>query len=210
MLDVAGRPKRRWARSISLIFAGTLLIVSGYLAVTFGQVWLAARSDGARPSEAIVVLGAAQYDGKPSSVLHKRLDHAVELYRDGYAPIIVVTGGRQESDRFTEASTSARYLLGVGIADSAIRREVSGGSTYESLAATARFLASEGVGSVVLVSDPYHSKRLSQIADEVGLDATVSPTDSAMSPRAMARETLAVGIGRLIGHRRLTRLVDRN
>src|SRR6187431_3296689 len=78
-----------------------------YMSVTFVQVWMASRRDEARPSDAIIVLGAAEYDGRPSPVLAARLDHAIQLYQDDIAPVIVVTGGRQPGDRFTEAGVSA-------------------------------------------------------------------------------------------------------
>src|SRR5690606_33998351 len=123
-----------------------------YVLITFVQVWQASRSDGARDAEAIVVLGAAQYDGTPSPVLQNRLDRALELYEDGRAPLIVVTGGRQDGDRFTEASSGYNYMRGHGVPDEAIRKEVQGRTTYESMAATARFLRGEGIDDVLLVS----------------------------------------------------------
>src|SRR5207249_3218966 len=85
---------------------GALVVVAllvGYFLVTFEQVWSTGRGDDRRASQAIIVLGAAQYDGRPSAVFRARLDHAVALYRDGIAPTIVVTGGKQPGDRFTEA-----------------------------------------------------------------------------------------------------------
>ena len=106
-----------------------------YLAVTFVQVWRAARRDEAQPAEAIVVFGAAQYDGEPSPVLAARLDHAIELYERGLAPVVVVTGGNQPGDRFTEAAASAKYLLEHGVPDEDVLREVSGTSSWQSLAA---------------------------------------------------------------------------
>ena len=130
-----------------------------YYLVGLYQVWRSARSDEARAADAIVVLGAAQYDGRPSPVLAARLDHALALWEQGYAPRIVVTGGKQEGDRFTEATASAEYLMSRGVPDSAILREVQGTSTWESLAATARILRNRGLESVLVVSDPYHSLR---------------------------------------------------
>lgn len=185
----------------------------GYLGVTFVQVWSASRSDERGAAGAIVVLGAAQYDGRPSPVLASRLEHAHRLWLDGVAPLIVVTGGRQEGDRFTEATASAGFLHDLGVPDSAILREVGGQSSYESLRATSRFLTAKGITSVVLVSDPFHAYRIEAIADEVGLDASVSPVpDSLISGaneiRAIVRETGAVAVGRLIGYRRLVRVLD--
>jgi uncharacterized SAM-binding protein YcdF (DUF218 family) len=190
------------------IVATLIVLLIIYLAVTFVQVWRAARRDSARPSEAIVVLGAAQYDGIPSPVLAARLDHAIELYREGIAPIIVVTGGRQVGDRFTEATAAATYLHEHGVPDTAILRETTGRSSWESLAASARILEARDMTHVVLVSDPYHAKRVDAIASEVGLDAVTSPTRS--SPikggaewRRFATETVRVAAGRIFGYRRL-------
>jgi uncharacterized SAM-binding protein YcdF (DUF218 family) len=181
-----------------------------YLVVTFVQVWRASGSDGARPAEAIVVLGAAQYDGEPSPALANRLDHAAQLYRDGIAPLIVVTGGRQEGDRFTEAEASANYLATThGIPGGAIERETTGGNTWESLASAARFLQADGIDDVVLVTDGYHAMRVAGIAGELGLDAAVSPAPGNSSFPELARETAAVAVGRIIGYDRLVRLDQR-
>ncbi len=181
--------------------------VVGFI-VTFLQVWRAARSDSARPSDAIVVLGAAQYDGIPSPVLAARLDHALELYRAGIAPVIVVTGGRREGDRFTEATASATYLHNHGVPDDAILRETTGRSSWESLRASARFLIDRDMTRVVLVSDPYHAARIDAIASEVGLDAVTSstrtsPIDGADEWRHLGTETVRVAAGRIFGFGRL-------
>jgi len=177
-----------------------------YLTVTFVQVWQASRRDDARPADAIIVLGAAQYDGEPSPVLARRLDRAAELFDEGLAPLIVVTGGRQPGDRFTEAEASAIYLQERGIPGGAIEREVQGESSWESLAAAARFLRAGGVTDVVLVSDPYHAMRIDGIAAELGLDAVVSPADTPSSFGALLKETAAVAVGRVIGYDRLVRI----
>jgi uncharacterized SAM-binding protein YcdF (DUF218 family) len=188
------------------VLAVLALVGVVYVAVTFVQVWQASRRDDAAPAQAIVVLGAAQYDGRPSPVLANRLDHAAELFEQGIAPLIVVTGGRQEGDRFTEAQAGARYLEGLGVPGSAIERETTGDSSWESLAAAARFLRADGITEVVLVSDPYHAMRIDGIAAELGLDATVSPADGSSSVPQLARETVAVAIGRIIGYDRLVRI----
>jgi uncharacterized SAM-binding protein YcdF (DUF218 family) len=183
-------------------------IVFIYLVVIFFHVWRTARKDDARPSDAIVVLGAAQYDGRPSPVLAARLDHALDLYREGVAPVIVVTGGRQTGDRFTEATAGATYLHEHGVPDTAILRETTGRSSWQSLAAAAQFLKTRDMRRVVLVSDPYHAARIDDIASEVGLDAVTSPTHT--SPisggaewRRFGTETLRVAAGRIFGYRRL-------
>jgi uncharacterized SAM-binding protein YcdF (DUF218 family) len=187
---------------------GLLAVAAGvvYLTVTFVQVWQASNRDEARPSQAIIVLGAAQYDGEPSPVLARRLDHAAELYLEGVAPLIVVTGGRQPGDRFTEAAASARYLESLGVPGQDIEREVQGGSSWESLAATARFLRADGITRVVLVSDPYHAMRIDGIAHDLGLDAVVSPSDGGAPIGSLLRETAAVAVGRIIGYDRLVQV----
>ncbi len=207
--DDPPRRRRRWVRIVGWSVLALFGVVVLYFGVTFYQVWRAARSDNARPAQAIVVLGAAQYDGRPSDVLSARLDHAVGLYEQGIAPVIVVTGGGQEGDRFTEATASANYLHEHGIPDSAILRETTGRSSWESLAASARFLREDGITNVVLVSDPFHSARIDAIAEELGLDAVTSPTQTspikgAAEWRRLGTETLRVGVGRIIGFRRIT------
>lgn len=198
---------RRLAKRRVLV---ALLVLAGlafvYLGVTFVQVWRASRENHASEADAIVVLGAAQYNGRPSPVLQARLDHALDLYRDGVAPLVVVTGGRRQGDRFTEATTGYNYLRRRGVPDSAIRKEVQGRSTYESIAATSRFLHDEGANSVVLVSGRAQSERMEGIAAEVGLDAQVSPAGTSAAFGALVKETLGVAAGRVIGYRRLENL----
>ncbi|MBX3284193.1 MAG: YdcF family protein [Actinobacteria bacterium] len=194
--------RRRWW----LVPVVAVAVVVAYVGVTFLQVWMASGRDGAREAQAIVVLGAAQYDGRPSPALTDRLDHALELYEQGLAPMVVVTGGRQTGDRFTEATAGYNYLRRHGVPDDAIRKEVQGRTTYESLAAVARFLRDEDVDDVVLVSGPAHSKRLAGIASAVGLHAAISPADGSPDLRSLVRETAAVSAGRLVGYRRLERL----
>ena len=181
-----------------------------YLFVVFVQVWMAARRDDARRADAIIVLGAAQFDGRPSKVLAARLDHAIDLYKRGIAPIVVVTGGKQPGDRFTEASAGATYLHDHQVPESAILRETMGRSSWESLAAAARFLKERNLTSVVLVSDPYHSARIEDVAHDVGLKAATSPTRT--SPikgagewRRFVTETIRVAAGRIFGYDRLDR-----
>ncbi len=204
------RPRRRWRRRIlqAVVAAAVVLVV--YVVVTFTQVYQASRHEGAREADAIIVLGAAQYNGQPSPVLQDRLDHALELYDAGLASRIVVTGGRQQGDRFTEATAGYNYLREYGVPDEALLKEVQGSSTWESLAASARILRERGLTDVVLVTDGYHAYRVEAIAEESGLDATVSPSASRLSGtselRQLVRETAAVAVGRIIGFDRLFRL----
>jgi uncharacterized SAM-binding protein YcdF (DUF218 family) len=189
---------------VSVLVAAVVL----YLSVTFVQVWLASRRDQAGPAQAIIVFGSAQYNGKPSPDLKARLDHAYDLWKRGLAPILVVTGGRQAGDAFTEATAEANYLLQRGVPDAAILREVSGRDTWDSLAAAAAILKQRGLTRVLLVSDPFHDARIAAMAAELGLDGRVSPTRT--SPITglnnlghLAKETVEVAVGRIVGFRRL-------
>ncbi len=198
---------RRLVLRLAALVIGAVVL---YVTVTFVQVWQASTRAAARTSDAIIVLGAAQYDGVPSPVLANRLDHAAELYFAEIAPLIVVTGGRQPGDRFTEAEASARYLSSeLGVPGQSIQREVQGESSWESLAAAARFLGDAGITRVVLVSDSYHAMRIDGIAHDLGLDAVVSPADGKAGIGELLRETAAVSVGRIIGYDRLVRLDER-
>jgi uncharacterized SAM-binding protein YcdF (DUF218 family) len=195
------------------LVVGLLAAVVLYLGVTFVQVWRAARNDQARPADAIVVFGTAQYNGVPSPVLAARLDHAIELYEKDLAPVIVVTGGNQPGDQFTEATASANYLIERGVPDEDVLREVSGTSSWQSLAAAANFLDDREITDVLLVSDPFHSLRIRAMATELGLDAHSSPTKTSpirgmTEARYMARETVAVAVGRIVGFRRQASIED--
>ena len=196
------RPKPvKWTLSI---IGAVLALVLVYLSVTFAQVWWASRQDDTAKASAIIVMGAAQWNGVPSPVLRSRLDHAAALYAEGVAPVVVVTGGKQSGDRVTQGFTGYEYLRSKGVPDSAIKVEVDGTNSYEELSASAGILRRDGLGDdVVIVTDPYHAFRVDAIAGEVGLRAHVSPTSADGSPMQYARETAAVAIGRIISYRRL-------
>ena len=193
--------------------AGVLLAMGvAYLAVSFWQVWSTGRSDEARPVDAIVVMGAAQYDGRPSPQLAARLDHALELWPEGLAPLVIVTGGNQPGDRFTEADASAAYLVDRGIPADAIVLEGEGSTTWESLHNVGEQVG-DTVESVLIVTDPYHALRSRLIAESVGFEAYVSPTTTsvvtgAKELRRELGEAAGVAVGRIIGFDRLSGLTD--
>jgi uncharacterized SAM-binding protein YcdF (DUF218 family) len=200
--------RRRLGQAFVLVAA----LLAGYCLFSFWHVWSTGRSDQARPVDAIVVMGAAQYDGRPSPQLAARLDHALELWPEGLAPTIVVTGGNQPGDRFTEAEASARYLLDRGVPEEAILLEEAGSSTYESLRNVSA-LVGGSVESVLIVTDPYHALRSRLTAEEVGFRAYVSPTPSSVVSGATElqrelAEAAGVAIGRVIGFERLSGLTD--
>jgi len=133
------------------------------------------RRDERRPVDAIVVLGAAQYNGHPSPVLKARLDHANMLFHAGLAPTIIVTGGKVEGDRMSESAAGARYLVAAGVPATAVV-EQAGRTTAMSMDSVAEYLRQRQAFRVLLVSDPFHLARLHLEAWRVGLTGYTSPT----------------------------------
>jgi uncharacterized SAM-binding protein YcdF (DUF218 family) len=157
-----------------VVVALVLAVVLLWLA-SLAAVFTAARRDAAAPADAIVVLGAAQYDGRPSPVFRARLDHAVALFRRGLAPRVVVTGGTGTGDTVSEATVGRRYLLAAGLPGSAVDAESAGRSSAPSLRAAADRVHAAGGARVILVSDGFHMLRLKFLAHRFGLAAVGSP-----------------------------------
>lgn len=191
----------RWVRRIALAVVLSVLLVFGGTAVS---IWWVARGDDRTASDVILVLGAAQYSGRPSSVLEARLEHAKRLYEQGVAPRVVTVGGGQVGDRTTEAEAGARYLKDRGVEDVVAVGE--GGDTLESLRAVERTFAERGWTSAVVVTDPWHSLRSRSMAEDLGIEARTSPTRAGPSVRTrgtqlryIARETAAYLYYQLVG-----------
>jgi uncharacterized SAM-binding protein YcdF (DUF218 family) len=161
---------RRTGRRIAAI--SILLLLIAWIGIMLAIVSAGGR-DEARPAAAIVVLGAAQYAGRPSPVLRARLDHAIQLWQHGMAPRVVFTGGRGDGDTTSEAAVSRRYALRRGVPDSAIVLETVGRTTRESIRGVADLMVGR---DVILVSDPFHMLRLSILARRFGLRPITSPT----------------------------------
>lgn len=198
----------RWGLLARLGIAGLL---GSYYLVTLAQVVRTGGEHDAAPSDAIVVMGAAQYDGRPSPQLAARLDHVVTLWNDGVAPVVVVTGGNRPGDRFTEAEASARYLRDLGVPGEAIIEVGVGATTHESVEAAAPVMAARGIGSVVLVTDPYHALRSRLIVEGEGFEADVAATPESVVTgwsawRRNLQEAAGVALGRVIGFDRLSDL----
>ena len=177
------------------------LIVGG---VAVGVVRTGSADERAR-ADAIVVLGAAQYDGEPSAVFRARLDHAAELYREGVAPRILTVGGGRSGDRTTEGEAGADYLAADGIDGSVLTAVGTGDDTLASLRATGQLLDQNGWSSVVIVTDPWHTARAALMAGDLGLAVQVSPVeqgpalDSDVRSSYVLRETLGILYYRLTG-----------
>ena len=152
-----------------------LLLILSWLA-SLAAVMLWEQRDEARVADAIVVMGAAQYDGRPSPVLRARLDHALSLWDQHLAPRLVLTGGMGDGDTTSEAAVGRRYAVKHGVPDSAILTEARGRTTAESIQLVAAMLDTLPRRNVILVSDPFHMLRLSILARRFGLSPRTSPT----------------------------------
>lgn len=150
-------------------------IIALWVSSLVAVLWVGAR-DRSAPADAIVVLGAAQYSGRPSPVLQARLDQALALYRRGLAPVVILTGGTAAGDRTSEAAVGRAYLRRAGIPATALLMETEGTTTRTSLEGVATFAPSQGVHRVILVSDPFHLLRARVIAARLGFDPLTSPT----------------------------------
>jgi uncharacterized SAM-binding protein YcdF (DUF218 family) len=182
------RPRRVGRLLGRLALAGLLaggLVVTG----TAVRVWQVARQDHRPASDAVVVLGSAQYDGRPSAIFQSRLDHALALYRAGVAPRIVTVGGNRSGDRYTEAGAGALYLRGRGVPEADVVAVGEGRDTLESVRALAVVFRDRGWRTAVLVTDPWHVLRTQRMAADAGIDSVGSPTRS--GPIVQTRETEA-------------------
>ena len=152
-----------------------LAIVAGY---TTYRIWARGQHDDRRPVDVIVVMGAAQYDGRPSAVFAARLDHAVALYLAGLAPRLIVTGGKADGDRTTEAASARAYAKAHGVPDEAILLEDRSRTTLESIRAVKDIMRANGLATAVFVSDRPHMLRVLRIANDLGITAWSSPTQT--------------------------------
>lgn len=180
-----------------------VVLVAGY--ATF-RVWAEGQRDDRQPADAIVVMGAAQYDGRPSPVFAARIDHAIDLFRAGVAPRLVVTGGKQEGDRTTEAATARAYAIARGVPASAILAEDRSRTTLESIHALRSLMGEHGLRSAVFVSDRPHMLRVLRMAADDGITAYGSPTttspieaDTMKRADATVHELLALAQYFLVG-----------
>lgn len=161
-----------WKRAAILVVLGLILCWLGSAAAV---VYWSTR-DNAREADAIVVLGAAQYAGRPSPVFRARLDHAISLWSRGLAPRLIVTGGMGVGDTTSEGAVGREYALKRGVPDSAILVESTGRTTRESLRVVADMMNRRQLRRAIFVSDPFHMLRLSLVARGHGLTAYTSPT----------------------------------
>ena len=189
------RGHRKWVVAIATVLALLGLTVLGFMAAIYAE----ARGDEARPVDAIIVLGTTQWNGVPRPVFEARLEHTLDLYNRGLAPTIIVTGGKQDGDNFTEAETAETWLVDRGVPEDAILMEDRGRDTWENMRGAREASRANNIQSVLIVSDGFHLFRAERMADAVGFDAYTSPTPgSPIRPWSGAefsyiiRETVAV------------------
>ena len=194
-----------WPLKLALRIASALLsVIVLYFAVTFVQIWLTGRHHSSANAQAILVFGTAELNGRPSPELAARLDDALTLYDAHRAGWIAVTGGSRPGDHYTEAGVSATYLEAHGVA---ARHIIVGGGddTWQNVSSVVGQLRARHLTTVLVVTDPFHEDRAMANASSQGLiplpaPVAHSPTTSFSLWPYYLKETIAVGLGRLIGY----------
>jgi uncharacterized SAM-binding protein YcdF (DUF218 family) len=186
IMNRAARAKEKAKQAVNVVRRIlTVMMVTAFALwiISAAAVLMWSSRDEARPAQAIVVLGAAQYAGKPSPVLRARLDHALDLWNRHLASLLILTGGTGSGDTTSEAAVGRTYAKKHGVPDSAIIVESEGRTTSESMKAVAGMLEVRGLQSALLVSDPFHMLRLRILARRFGFTPYTSPTrTSPISP----------------------------
>lgn len=195
-------------RRVLLVLVVLITVTVLYFGATFVQIWLRGHEHSTASAQAILVFGTTEDNGTPSPELRARLNQALTVYRAGRAPWIAVTGGRRPGDVYTEAGVSATYLENHDVTPSRIL--IGGGSdTWQNVKSVLPQLKRHGITSVITVTDPFHEYRAMAIASAQGLTPYPSPVRDSPTIkhqlwRFYLKETLAVGVGRLIGYGRLS------
>jgi vancomycin permeability regulator SanA len=175
-------------RAIRGFLGAVVLSAVLVVAATVVRVWQVAREDNRPHSDAIVVLGASQYNGRPSEVFASRLQHALDLYKAGVAPRVVTVGGNRKGDQYTEAGSGAQWLQQRGVPASALFPVEKGSDTLQSMQAASVVFKQHNWHSAVLVTDPWHELRSQKMAQDQGITAATSPTHSGPAVRTRATE----------------------
>ena len=179
-------------RDLALVGLAFVLGSCALVGYTTFRIWQVGEQDGRRPVDAIVVLGTAQYNGRPSPSFAARLDHAIALYQDGIAPYLITTGGKLPGDWTTEAEVGRKYAMARSVPDSAILMETTGRSTLESMRNVRAVMDAKGLRTALFVSDRSHMLRVLRLAQDQGIEGWSSPTETSpdYNGPAMLRATL--------------------
>jgi len=199
----------RWAFRI---FRMVLVALVVYFAVSLVQVWLTSRHYDPHPAAAILVMGAAQYNGVPSPDLKARLDESLILFHKGYSHLIMVTGSKEKGDAFTESEASATYLESKGVPAGDIL-QAGGRNSFQNVAAAAPQLLARHAATVLVTTDPFHEDRSMAISSSLGLTPTPTPTRTSpitgwSTVPYFLKEGVGVGLGRVVGFNHLEWLHD--
>ena len=193
--DDQPRGHRKWVIAIAAGLALATIVVLGFMAAIYAE----ARGDEARPVDALIVLGTTQWNGNPQPAFEARLQHTLDLYNEGLAEVIIVTGGKQPGDTYTEADTAKAWLMDRGVPEAAILMENEGHNTWENMQGAKQAASGYDIKTVLVVSDGFHLFRAERMADAVGFEAYTSPTPhspirpwSAEEFGYVIRETVAV------------------
>jgi uncharacterized SAM-binding protein YcdF (DUF218 family) len=189
-----------------VIAIAVVIAMIAYVAITFGTIWFAGNYDNGKSADAIVVMGAAQYDGQPSPLLESRLSTALTLWQDKRAPVIALTGGKRDGDRFTESEAGRTWLINAGVPGDAILMESIGQSTWQSVEALAPVLKGASRTRVLVVSSDWHIGRSAASLEDVGITVVGSSSPKSRDSWDLyewTRETVGVSVGRIIGFRQL-------
>ena len=167
---------RKGIKAVALLMIAVLV----YIIVTTASIVSFSEKDETRSADAAVVLGASVYDNSPSPVFCERIDHAVELYNDGYVEAIIMTGGVGEGNIRSEADIAREYAEQQGVPAEAIFKEEDSAITSENLENAKKIMSEQGMSTALIVSDPLHMKRAMLYADDLGMTAYSSPTPTSL------------------------------
>jgi uncharacterized SAM-binding protein YcdF (DUF218 family) len=205
--EATEKPKRRRLalRATAILFGLALVAAALWCRWVYVRIEQTAVEDQAAPADAIGVLGAAEYDGRPSPILRARLDHARALYNRGIAPLIITTGGGG-GDQYSEGAVGREYLMGAGVPENAIIAETESRNTEESARRIAVIARANGLHRLLIVSDPTHLFRIHEVFAAQGLEVLTSPRprvaneDTSQEPSRIAHEIFAYTLWRLHLH----------
>jgi len=183
---------RRWIRRGAWAALGVAILGAAiWFAVCFRRVWTQAGRDETRVADCIVVFGAAEYHGKPSPILRRRLERALELYAAHMAPMVITTGGPEWDPNYTEGGVARDYLVDQGVSEQAVIAEMSAANTAESARRVAKIMRANGYRNCLAVSDPEHMYRIKQLMAEQGVETYASPRSAPIDEGYVGREALA-------------------
>jgi uncharacterized SAM-binding protein YcdF (DUF218 family) len=182
------RPRRWWLRLLLL----AITVVLAFLAITAAHIIAAASPQDIPHSDAIVVFGAAEYSGRPSPVLKARLDHALDLFHRGVAPVVITTGGAASDPKFTEGGVGKDYLMRHGIPERSLIAETQGRDTSESATRVGVIMRANGLHSCVAVSDAYHVFRIRKLLEHEGIGPVYTAPRPDSRPHSVSQRAFAV------------------